>query len=164
MDPIDRKPIIRQLKAEDADEISEIYALITKKSINAELRALVRTHAVCSEHEAPFVAEIEGKVVGFMISYILTLGFGAEKSAYIATMGVHPRYMGQGIGAGMAQEVFKFYRSQGVKRVYTSVQWDSTDILSFFKTLGFGRSDFINLKKELDRSREICRREEQCSC
>ena len=36
------------------------------------------------------------------------------------------------------------------KDIYTSVRWDSTDLLSFFKTLGFQRSDFINLHKSLE--------------
>jgi hypothetical protein len=55
--------------------------------------------------------------------------------------------MGQGLGARMAEEIFKFYTAEGIKNVYTSVRWDSTDLLSFFKTLGFDRSDFINLRK-----------------
>jgi len=36
-----------------------------------------------------------------------------------------------------------------VKKIYTSVRWDSTDLLSFFKAVGFERSDFINLRKDL---------------
>jgi ribosomal protein S18 acetylase RimI-like enzyme len=55
--------------------------------------------------------------------------------------------MGRGIGASLAEEIFKFYRSKGIENVYTSVRWDSTDLLSFFKTLGFDRSNFINLRK-----------------
>ena len=58
--------------------------------------------------------------------------------------------MGQGIGAALAQETFDFYRSRGIENVYTSVRWDSTDMLSFFKTLGFDRSNFINLRKVLE--------------
>jgi ribosomal protein S18 acetylase RimI-like enzyme len=58
--------------------------------------------------------------------------------------------MGQGIGAQLSREVFKFYRAEGVHNVYTSVRWDSTDLLSFFKTLGFDRSNFINLRKMLE--------------
>jgi hypothetical protein len=42
-----------------------------------------------------------------------------------------------------------YYQAQGVENVYTSVRWDSTDLLSFFKTLGFDRSNFINLRKVL---------------
>jgi N-acetylglutamate synthase-like GNAT family acetyltransferase len=84
-----------------------------------------------------------------MISYILTLGFGIEKSAWIATLGVSPKFMGQGIGAKLAEEILKFYKDEGITNVYTSVRWDSPDLLSFFKTLGFDRSDFINLRKIL---------------
>jgi N-acetylglutamate synthase-like GNAT family acetyltransferase len=79
----------------------------------------------------------------------LTLGFGEEKGAWIATFAVHPRYMGQGIGAFLAEETFKVYRDQGITSVFTSVKWDSTDLLSFFRRLDFERSDFINLAKKL---------------
>ena len=141
--------VIRRLKPVDADEIIRIYSAITQKSVRADFKPLVEEHAGRQE-DACFVAELEGKVIGFMISYILTLGFGIEKSAWIATLGINPKYMGQGIGAGLAKEVFRFYRDQGVRDVYTSVRWDSTDLLSFFKTLGFDRSNFINLRKVLE--------------
>jgi ribosomal protein S18 acetylase RimI-like enzyme len=58
--------------------------------------------------------------------------------------------MGRGIGESLAKEIFKIYKETGITSVYTSVRWDSTDLLSFFKTLGFDRSNFINLRKILD--------------
>ena len=141
--------VIRRMKPSDADEIGRIYSAITLKPAKTDFKKLVKEHAERSE-DACFVAEYQGKVAGFMISYILTLGFGIEKSAWIATLGVNPQYMGQGIGGKMATEIFEFYRSEGIHNVYTSVRWDSPDLLSFFKTLGFDRSNFINLKKFLD--------------
>jgi N-acetylglutamate synthase-like GNAT family acetyltransferase len=57
--------------------------------------------------------------------------------------------MGQGIGEGLAKKVFDYYKAEGIQNVYTSVRWDSTDLLSFFKTLGFDRSNFVNLRKVL---------------
>ena len=143
------KIVIRKLKTADVDEISRIYGAITQEDVKTEFKTLIEQHAQRHE-DACMVAELDGKVVGFMISYILTLGFGIEKSAWIATLGVDPQYMGQGIGANMAQEILKFYKSEGISNVYTSVRWDSTDLLSFFKTLGFDRSDFINLIKVLE--------------
>lgn len=137
---------IRKLRKEDADEISRIYAAITRKAVDADFRRVIEDHARRDE-EACFVAEQEDKVVGFMISYILTAGFGMNKSAWIATLGVDPTFMGMGIGASLAEEIFKYYKTQKVENVYTSVRWDSTDMLSFFKTLGFDRSNFINLRK-----------------
>ena len=143
------KVVIRRLKTVDADDISKIYSAITQKSVKTDFKKLIEKHAQRDE-DACFVAELNGNVVGFMISYILTLGFGIEKSAWIATLGVDPKYMGQGVGARMAEEIVKFYTKEGIKNVYTSVRWDSTDLLSFFKTLGFDRSNFINLRKVLE--------------
>ena len=139
---------IRNLEKNDADEIIRIYAAITMKPVDPGFKRVVEEHSQ-RDDEACFVAELNGKVVGFMISYILTAGFGMPKSAWIATLGVDPNFMGQDIGATLAEEILNYYKAQGVENVYTSVRWDSTDLLSFFKTLGFDRSNFINLRKVL---------------
>jgi ribosomal protein S18 acetylase RimI-like enzyme len=138
----------RRLKIEDAEEITRIYAAITRKPVSPDFQRVVEDNAR-REDGACFVAEMNGRVIGFMLSTILTAGFGMAKSAWIATLGVSPDHMGQGIGAGLAEEIFAYYRAQGIENVYTSVRWDSTDMLSFFKTLGFDRSNFINLLKIL---------------
>ena len=137
---------IRRLSKEDVDRVCQIYAAITLKDVDPNFKRVIEDHSQRAD-DACFVAEMDDRVVGFMISYIITAGFGMTKSAWIATVGVDPNCMGQGIGAGLAEEIFKHYRDQGVENVYTSVRWDSTDLLSFFKTLGFDRSNFINLRK-----------------
>ena len=141
--------LIRRLKIEDADEIGRIHAAIIQKPAKIDYRRVIEEQSRKDE-DASFVAEIQGKIVGFMISYILSGGFGIEKSAWIAMLGVDPKYMGQGIGKKLAEEIFKFYRERGTKNIYTSVRWDSVDLLSFFKTLGFDRSNFINLRRVLE--------------
>ena len=140
---------IRRLKVEDAEAIAQIYADITRSPVEPDFKSVVEEHAQSGE-EACFVAEHQGKVVGFMISYILTAGFGEAKSAWIATLGVDPNFMGQEIGASMAKKIFDIYKANGIENVYTTVRWDSTDLLSFFKTLGFDRSKFINLRKVIN--------------
>ena len=140
---------IRKLHKKDTEAISRIYAAITMKEVEMDFRQVVEEHSR-RDNEACFVAEVNGQVVGFMISYIVTAGFGIAQSAWIATLGVDPGFMGQGIGEALAREIFQFYKAQGIENVYTSVRWDSCDLLSFFKTLGFDRSNFINLRKILD--------------
>ena len=110
---------------------------------------IIEAQALKTE-DTSFVAELEGRVVGYMVSYILSGGFGIEMSAWIAMFGVDPKFMGKGIGMSLAEEIFEFYKGKGIKNIYTSVRWDSTDLLSFFKTLGFDRSNFINLRKTLE--------------
>jgi ribosomal protein S18 acetylase RimI-like enzyme len=149
MDSADKIATIREMRPEDSGGIARIYTEITKKPVEADFDKLIHAHAV-GKDSACFVAELDGKVIGFMISYILTLGIGIDKSGWIATLGVDPRHMGQGVGGRLAEESFKFYKAQGITRVYTSVRWDSTDLLSFFGKLNFERSDFINLTKTLE--------------
>lgn len=141
---------IRTWKPEDVAGICEIFSLITTQTVNADFSRMVLERARSTDQGAHFVAIQDGKIVGFLISYILPFGFGAEDCAYIATMGVHPKYMDGGIGAGMTKEVFMYYKAKGISNVYTSVRWDSTDLLSFCKSMGFDRSSYINLHVKFD--------------
>jgi len=141
--------IIRKLEKKDARDVDRINALITKKPAKDEFRRMVEELAKNAGNMS-YVAEYQGEVVGYMITYLLSGGFGIGKSAWIANLGVEPKFMGQGIGKALASEIFKFYSEKNIKHIYTSVRWDSTDMLSFFKTLGFDRSDFINLRRELE--------------
>jgi ribosomal protein S18 acetylase RimI-like enzyme len=141
--------LIRTVQERDASEISRIQVAITKSPTDIDFKRIIQEQVQRNE-EASFVAEVDGSVVGYMISYIVYGGFGLEKSAWIATLGVDPRYMGRGIGKRLAENILDVYRRRGVRHVFTSVRWDWVDLLSFFKTLGFDRSSFINLRKELD--------------
>jgi ribosomal protein S18 acetylase RimI-like enzyme len=142
------KILIRKMRKDDADEVSRIDAAITKSPSRIDFKPIV-AEAAKRNSNASLVAEIRGKVVGFMISIITAGIFGTEKVAWISMFGVDPKYMGQEIGKSLAKEIFDYYQEKGVKKIYTSVMWDSTDLLSFFKALGFERSDFINLRKDL---------------
>jgi predicted N-acetyltransferase YhbS len=141
--------LIRELSAEDAEDISKIYAAITQTPVRDDFIRII-SEQVNRKEDASFVAELDGRVVGYMISIVISGGFGIKKSTWIANMGVNPSFMGQGIGETMANKIFEFSREKGIKDIYTSVRWDSPDLLSFFKTLGFDRSNFINLRKLLE--------------
>jgi len=141
--------LIRKLRAKDAEDISRIYAAITQTAVRDDFIHIIEEQ-VNRDEDASFVAELNGRVVGYMISIVISMGFGIKKSTWVANMGVNPKFMGQGIGERMAKEIFKFSKAKDIKDVYTSVRWDSPDLLSFFKTLGFDRSNFINLRKILE--------------
>jgi len=141
--------IIRRLEVRDSEDISRIQEAITKEPSTIDYHKVVQEE-VKKDNRVSFVAELDGKVVGFIITYILYGGFGLEKSAWIGLFGVEPKYMGSGIGKRMAKEVFDELTKMNIKNIFSSVKWDSIDLLSFFKSLGFDRCDFINLKKVID--------------
>jgi ribosomal protein S18 acetylase RimI-like enzyme len=140
---------IRRIRAEDAGDISRIQSAITQSPAAIDFGHIIEDQVRKGE-DASLVAVHRGRVVGYMISYTVFGGFGLEKgAAWIATLGVDPKFMGQGIGKRLAEEILAVYQEKGITDIYTSVRWDSVDLLSFFKTLGFDRSNFINLRKEL---------------
>lgn len=141
--------LIRRMKKTDAEAIGKIDAAITKAPSQLDFKQIV-SEEIKRAVDTSYVAEIKGKVVGFMISYMTYGNFGADRCAWIAMFGVDPKWMGQGIGKRLAEEIFKVHKEKGVTEVFTSVRWDATDILSFFKTLGFERSNFINLWKKVE--------------
>lgn len=140
------KLVIRKLQAGDALKVGNICADITQTPV-AEDFVQMLTEQPLKKEDLSFVAELNGEVIGYMISTIMSGIFGIKRSAWISTMGVAPAYMGQGIGEKLAQETFEMAKAAGLEDIYTSVQWDSPDLLSYFKTMGFGRSKFINLLK-----------------
>ena len=141
--------IIRNLKVGDSEDISRIQESITKEKDTIDYHKIVQEE-VKKDNSVNVVAELDGRVVGFIITYLLHGGFGLEQSAWIGLFGVEPKYMGSGIGKRMAKKVFDELTRMNIKNVFTSVKWDSFDILSFFKSLGFGRCQFINLNKLID--------------
>ena len=143
------KILIRRIRKDDGDKISRISAAITQTPVKINYSEIAAMEARKAE-DASFVAVVNDEVVGYMISYIVSGLFGVEKSAWITMLGVDPKCMDQGIGKKLAEEIFAFYLEKGIKNIFTSVRWDSTDLLSFFKTLGFDRSSFINLGRVLE--------------
>ena len=140
--------VIRKLKREDADGIRRVGTSITRGTGEVDIEMIVEDQLKRTGNIS-FVAEYQGEIVGYMISYITTGNFGVDRCAWIAFLGVKPKFMGQGIGLQLAEEIFKVCEEMGIKDVFTSVRWDSTDLLSFFKTLGFDRSKFVTLTKLL---------------
>ena len=140
---------IRKLHIEDAESICRIQESITKEPSTIDYRRAAEEEAK-NKDGVSFVCEVDGKVVGFIITYIIYGGFGLEKSAWIGLFGVDPKHMDRGIGQQMAQKVFGVLKKSGIQNIFTSVMWDSIDLLSFFKSLGFDRCEFINLAKTID--------------
>ncbi len=140
---------IRKITKEDASAIARISAAITQTPEQINYAKIAENESL-RKSASSLVAESDGKVVGYIICYILSGLFGIEKSAWIVMVGVDPKYMDKGIGKKLALEIFAILKSRGITNVFTSVPWDSTDLLSFFKSLGFGRSSFINLGRPLD--------------
>ncbi len=141
---------LRKLTAGDIPQVIAIHSALTKKKAYRRwVQKMVKDH-LRKQEGVGFVAEKKGQMVGFIIGEMKGEGFGLEKSGWLEVVMVHPRHMGTGVGYAMARKLFDYFKRRGIRDVYTSVKWDAVDMLSFFKSLGFDRSTFINLIKHVD--------------
>jgi ribosomal protein S18 acetylase RimI-like enzyme len=139
----------RKYRVGDVSQIMAIQEALIQKKVSKKWALMVKDHLRRPEGTG-FVALKENRVVGFIIGEMKGAGFGIEQSGWIEVIGVHPGHMGVGIGQTLATNLFKFFKKRGIHDIYTAVRWDAVDMLSFFKSLGFDRSTFINLIKHLD--------------
>ncbi len=146
---MEKRVKIRTIRPDDIPRIIAIHEAIRKKKVSREWAETERKR-IGKGQTIGFVALKRDQVVGFIFGQIKGEGFGLERSGWIEFLGVDPGYMGIGLGHAMVNKLFDLFRKRGVRDIYTSVKWDSADMLSFFKSLGFDRSPFINLKKRLD--------------
>ncbi|MBI5584495.1 MAG: GNAT family N-acetyltransferase [Deltaproteobacteria bacterium] len=140
---------LRRLGLGDLEQVLHIQEIITKTKIGPKKVSYWREQ-VQNDSNLSLVALDGDRVIGFIISEIMTNSFGLDQSGWIKIIGVHPKHMGTGIGQALITELFKHFKKKKINEIYTAARWDSVDLLSFFKSVGFNRSNFINLYKKLN--------------
>ncbi|MFL6197127.1 MAG: GNAT family N-acetyltransferase [Thermoanaerobaculia bacterium] len=100
--------------------------------------------------EASIVAEIDGKVAGFMLGEVRSGEFGLdEPTGWIEVLGVDPAQRGKSLGRRMAEAILEHFRRQGAHSVRTLVDEEREDIHHFFTSLGFDPSGLRPFVKTL---------------
>ncbi len=139
---------IRKLVEEDLPQITNIQRTIIKKQVSRAWSQSIEAHFE-KTGIVGFVAVENNNVIGYILGEIREFSFGIERSGWIEGVSVIPQYMGTGIGKKLAIKIFEYFKKMGILNIYTAVKWDAGDMLSFFKSIGFDRSEFINLGKHL---------------
>ena len=140
---------IRTLNREDLDAIVKIdERVLGENRRNYWKRKLDLMNDKSSQ--ISLVAEIEGKVVGFVLGDISGWEFGVpETIGWIDTIGVEPAYQKKGVATALARELVQNLKGLGVNTIYTLVSWNDWDLLQFFHAMGFSRGDLINLELKI---------------
>ena len=147
---------IRVLGAGDLDDILHIQEKIEgeQHSTNPEkLNSLKDTTVYYLKNGDPLInlgAEIDGKLVGFVIGDIRRWEFGRpEMIGWILTLGVHPEYRGMGAGHKLGSALLEHFRKKNVKKIQTLVEWHDGELISYFEPLGFSLLPMLPLEKEI---------------
>jgi len=88
--------------------------------------------------DASQVAEMGGKVVGFMLSDLRGGEFGLEEtSGWIERFGVDPDFQGRSIGRRLFEAVVEHLKRQGATTVRTLVEKKDSELATFLRAVGF---------------------------
>jgi ribosomal protein S18 acetylase RimI-like enzyme len=142
---------------------------IDKKVLGNERRAYwKRKIAYADIYPRPaLVAELEGKVVGFIMGYVSGWEFGVPDTiGWIDTLGVDPEYQRRGIGRALFSALIENFKHsgrektlvakelekpqiEGVNVVYTLTNWNDWDLMQFYYAMGFKKGEMLNLKLKI---------------
>ena len=140
---------IRPMNEKDFKQAADIHRQVIREGLGQtttyNIEDLFSSYIKKSPNTC-LVAEKDATVAGFIIGSIKEWGFGVERSGWIEMIEVDPKRMGEGIGKTLGEAIIDHFKKANIKNVYTSVKWDSGDLIAFFKSVGFDKSSFINLE------------------
>ena len=101
--------------------------------------------------EASQVAEVDGKVVGFMLADLRGGEFGLEEpSGWIERFGVDPAFRGRDLGQTLFEAVVRHFKSAGALTVRTLVDQRDAAVAGFLGAMGFKPSPLQALELSLE--------------
>jgi N-acetylglutamate synthase-like GNAT family acetyltransferase len=100
-------------------------------------------------HWASLVAEVDNRVVGFLLGRAGELEFGLPGTvAWIEIIGVDPAYRHHGIARSLVEQFGDSAEDHGIKTIFTLVNSQQSDMQQFFNRLGFTQGKMLHFQKE----------------
>jgi len=138
-----------KIRAMHESDLDEIYG-IDKAVLGKDRRDYWQMKMELLEQRSPMaqlVAELDGKVVGFILGDASGWEYGVPDTVgFIDTIGIHPDYQNKGIATLLFKEMVENFRKVGVDTVSTFVNWRDWDLLHFFDRMGFEKGDMVHIE------------------
>ena len=100
--------------------------------------------------ESSQVAELDGRVVGFMLGEVRGGEFGLdEPTGWVEFFGVDPNARGRDVGSGLLDALLRHFRERGAQIARTIVADRDREIASFIGKMGFERAPLTAFERRL---------------
>ncbi len=102
-------------------------------------------------HWASLVAEIDNRVVGFILGRAGELEFGLPGTvAWIEMIGVDPVFRRRGVAQELVKTFTESAEDHGIRTVFTLVTSNQNEMQHFFSRLGFVHGKMLHYQKEIN--------------
>ena len=139
---------IRKMSVHDIEAVLGIDEKITGEPHEAQWESRILDR-ITANPLGCLVAEKGGIVVGFILADIRGWEFSIPKCGWIEIVGVDPDYQSRGVARALIESLDNYLKMNGVTMIKTMIDWNDGGLVSFFRALGFSRSEFIVLEKEM---------------
>lgn len=148
--PMDNPVVVRTLREEDLPAIVDIDASLMGRPRREYFRDKVHSALRDSRIHLSFVAELDGRLAGFLMSRLHYGEFGqAEPVVVLDSIGVHRDFRHRQVGRTLMIEFLRHARILHIDRVRTEVAWNELELLRFLDRFGFGPSSRLVLERPL---------------
>jgi ribosomal protein S18 acetylase RimI-like enzyme len=145
---------IRPMERSDIDALLAVYSKIREEKIPGTKRSRLSYRGAMTFDEVAStnpggpldlscVAEVNGKVVGFIWGRLAFAGIPVDEVGIIHMLIVDPDYQKQGIASKLVDALVKRCHSRGVETVRAVVDERHWELQNYFQGLGFQRSELV---------------------
>lgn len=138
--------IIRKMVPEDVVKILEVDQKLVGKERSPSWPQRVTRYLEMYYPPLCHIAEIDGRVVGFILGDIRGWEYAVTSSGWIDIMGVAPEFQGRGIGKKLVQ-AFALECQQRKMKTHIMVRESDDRLQRFLAEAGFHRGGLIELEK-----------------
>jgi len=141
---------IRRMTRNDIHEV-----LFLDRIITGQRRDVIKYEDLASADpgtppDLSFIAEIDGKMVGFSINRSTYLMVPLTEVCIIHAILVHPDYRGLGIGGKLVEALLKHCQTEGIGTVRALIPTGNKELQDIFKRHGFKRSRITNFDRTFE--------------
>ncbi|MFQ5851297.1 MAG: GNAT family N-acetyltransferase [Candidatus Binatia bacterium] len=141
---------LRNLDKTDLGSIVNIEERVTGVARSDYWEKRIEVAEAIRPHWASLVAEMDNRVVGFILGRAGELEFGLPGTvAWIEIIGVDPAYRGQGIGRVLLERFTESAEDHGIRTIFTLVEHNNAEMERFFNRLGFTQGKMLHFQKEI---------------
>ncbi|MHA1252697.1 MAG: GNAT family N-acetyltransferase [Candidatus Helarchaeota archaeon] len=146
--------IRRYNREKDFSKFVELYNYVNLTTVDPHLPTYTESEFKLIPDDMVFLAEIDGKLVGYVICFIREPFSEKEFAKYLdkelahyvkkgeklgvlGEIGVLKEYRRSGIATALAAEVGKYFREQNVDKIYAEAYAENYEALQFIQSFGF---------------------------
>lgn len=149
-DDLHNPVVIRKLTEADLAAIVAIDASVMKRSRSEYYRDKVTSALRDSRIHLSLVAELDGRVAGFLMARVNYGEFGRpEPTAVIDSLGVHLELQSRRVGTTLMEEFIRHAEVLDIEYIRTEVAWNDVSLLHLLDKFSYGPSGRLVLERAL---------------